>query len=98
MSDQEELCLDFWLPSYQRLCQLLLVNATEIQQAALMLSPQEKASFADLLIDSITQTTSAQNLDKWVDVAHERASALKENPALGRPLSEFMDELQNLIS
>lgn len=73
------------------------MNATEIQQAALGLSPQEKASLADVLIDSITQTASAQNLDKWMDVAHNRANALKENPALGRPLSEFMAELQNRL-
>jgi hypothetical protein len=73
------------------------VNATEIQQAALGLSPQEKASLADALIDSITKATSDQNLNKWMDVANKRAGELKQNQSLGRPLSEFMTELQNRL-
>jgi putative addiction module component (TIGR02574 family) len=65
----------------------------EIERAVLELSKEDRAHIAGRLLESLDDETGEANEKLWLDEVERRAKEMDQNPELGRPVSEFLREL-----
>jgi putative addiction module component (TIGR02574 family) len=68
-------------------------NAEAIMNAALALPPEERASLAERLLDSLQ--TEQQEIDRcWTEVAEKRLAAYRRGEVRAVPADEFLQRLR----